>query len=579
MSLPSQNCLICYVPGVRTPSTYECGKEGVSPFLGVGVPSSHHTRTVESMIPLPVGARVIRRWLPQILPTLTQGSTISIKCTAENCNVLIRSKWRDDGELRLLQSTTTASPVGLKLSQQDDQQTSLGRQESHLLIELINGGVPTIDTIEYDSETNQEGDAQRDELSLTLEIPEKTNIDCNLSRGGSVAIQGKIEGDVRIRVVDGDVTVQKLRGHSIDIQLNGSGNKLYASDLLEAKDLLVRLPSSGRFRAKRIHASSSDIRIKEGENFLIASSKEEKLFDPDDAGAVCDVSSYYITGSSTIDVQCSPGETRQAIRIKSNHGHMTARVSSPMPSNVDVNTHDRLPIADIGGVNGSCEVFVDGTGGVPPDIVSCRVHFDSVASDSVSIIKSNAGSIHMTLDRKVESDLRLLSTSKVDSANIDMLLLDKEDEEFDNLVSMLESLDSTSTLSHIDPIQVQTKAFSSFNHRQIWENVRFVDGWVENKSEEPDSRFDRKLRGETGSVGKINSDGAMNQALRNFQGEAKSSFARPLIICLGSNSILVESLSWLGNVARRYGLDDKREKGDLGRTATRRGRSLDSQYM
>lgn len=555
----------------------ECGKEGVSPFLGVGVPSSYHTRTVESMIPLPVGARVIRRWLPQILPTLTQGSTISIKCTAENCNVLIRSKWRDDGELRLLQSTTTASPVGLKLSQQDDQQTSLGRQESHLLIELINGGVPTIDTIEYDSETNQEGDAQRDELSLTLEIPEKTNIDCNLSRGGSVAIQGKIEGDVRIRVVDGDVTVQKLRGHSIDIQLNGTGNKLYASDLLEAKDLLVRLPSSGRFRAKRIHASSSDIRIKEGENFLIASSIEEKLFDPDDAGAVCDVSSYYITGSSTIDVQCSPGETRQAIRIKSNHGHMTARVSSPMPSNVDVNTHDRLPIADIGGVNGSCEVFVDGIGGVPPDIVSCRVHFDSVASDSVSIIKSNAGSIHMTLDRKVESDLRLLSTSKVDSANIDMLLLDKEDEEFDNLVSMLESLDSTSTLSHIDPIQVQTKAFSSFNHRKIWENVRFVDGWVENRSEEPDSRFDRKLRGETGSVGKINSDGAMNQALRNFQGEAKSSFVRPLIICLGSNSILVESLSWLGNVARRYGLDDKREKGDLGRTATRLGRSLDSQ--
>ena len=445
------------------------------------------------------------------------------------------------------------------------------------MIELMKPDMPMIGMIEFDSEMRQETSAQGDELFLTLDIPEKMNIDCDLSSGGSVAIQGKIEGDVRIRVVDGDVTVQKLRGHSIDIHLIGTGNTLHVSDLLEASDLLVQLPSSGRFRAKRIHASSSDIRMNEGEIIEVSSNEEQKLFDTDDAGAVCDISSYYISGSSTIDVQCSPGETRQALRIKSNHGHVTARVSSPMPTKVDVNTNDRLPIADIGGVNGSCEVFVDGTGAVPSDIVSCRVHFDSLASDSVSIIKSNAGSIHMTFDRKVESDLRILSTSKVDSANIDMLLLDKEDEEFDSLISMLEALDSTSSHSPKDPIQIQTKAFTSFSPHKLWENISFVDGWVENRSEEPDSRFDRRLRGETGSLGKINSEGALNQALRNFQGEAKSSFVRPLIICLGSSSILVESLSWLGNVARRYGLDEKREKADLGRTATLRGRSLDSQ--
>ena len=53
-----------------------------------------------------------------------------------------------------------------------------------------------------------------------------------------------------------------------------------------------------------------------------------------------------------------------------------------------------------------------------------------------------------------------------------------------------------------------------------------------------------------------------------------SSFARPLIAIVGSGGVIVETLSWLGNIARRYGLDDNRDKGDLGRTATRRGRSF-----
>jgi hypothetical protein len=487
---------------------------------------------------------------------------------------LIRSKWRDDGEICLLQNATAEAPLGLKIFQQANQQTSSGREESHVMVELTNAETCTTGMIPYDSELEQEASGQSDGISLTLEVPEKININCDLSNGGSVVIQGKIEGDVRVRVVGGDVKVQKLRGHSIEIEIIGTGN-LYSSDLLEAQDISVRLPSSGRFRAKRIHARSSHIRIVEPQKFAMSSNGKTALFDSDDTGAVCDISSYYITGDANIDVECSPGETRQAIRVKAHHGHLTARASAPMPTRINANADDRFPIADIGGVNGSCEVSVNGFCGVPSEAVSCRVHFDSLLPDSVSIIQADSGSIHMTLDRKVESDLRMLSTSKVGSVDVDMLLLDKDDDEVDDLYSMLDDIDTISTLYGKVPIQVKTKAFSAYSDERSWENIRFVDGWVENRSEEPDSRFDRKLRGETGSMGKISSNGATNQALHNFQGEGKSTFIRPIVAAVGSSIILVETLSWLGNIARRYGLDETRTTTDLGRTATRRGRPLD----
>jgi hypothetical protein len=525
----------------------------------------------------PLGAQTVRRWLPRALPTLHQGSTISIRCAVDKSHVLIRSKWRDDGEIFLVQNTVRGSPIGFNISQQAHQHTSLGRPESHLLVELISADPSMPGTIPYDSESYQEIIVQSEGVSLTLEVPEKINIDCDVSIGGSVKIEGKIEGDVRVRVVDGDVHVQKLRGHLIDIQLLGASCSLYASDLLEAKDLLVRLPSSGRFRAKRIHASSSNIQINESETSQIFARDVQASFDSDDTGAICDISSYYIACDATIDVRCSSGETRQAIRVKSNHGHLMACASAPISTRVDAFTNDRLPFVDIGGVNGSCEVFADNMDGAPSDTVSCRVHFDSLAPDSVSIIQATSGAIHVTLDRKIESDFRVLSTSMVDSVDVDALLLDKDDEEFDSLVAMLEDVDSKSTLYGNDPIQIKTKAFSSYASERVWENIRFVDGWMENRSEEPDSRFDRKLRGETGSLGKIRQDGASNQALQNFQGQAKSTFVRPIITILGSSNIMVETLSWLGNVARRYGLDGRREENDLGRTATRRGRSLESQ--
>jgi hypothetical protein len=192
------------------------------------------------------------------------------------------------------------------------------------------------------------------------------------------------------------------------------------------------------------------------------------------------------------------------------------------------------------------------------------------------------------MDRKIESDMRLLSASNAASVLVDTLLLDEDEDGEDSkeLTDMLLRIDESSTKASAAAqqkmIKIRTKGFTEKASKNDLifplQNCEFVDGWIENRSAEPDSRFDRKVRGDDGSVGKIRLAGAANQALHGFQAtgnDEKTSFPRPIIAISSTGEIVIETLSWLGNIARRYGLDEKREKEDLGRTATRRGRSLD----
>lgn len=261
-------------------------------------------------------------------------------------------------------------------------------------------------------------------------------------------------------------------------------------------------------------------------------------------------------------------------------------------------------MVDLGGVNGSCEVWVsrpaeDTTNSVSNSIddnwTSCHVHFDSIAPDSVSLLHAEEGNIHVTVDRKVESDVRLLSTPFSASIDTEILLLeDNEDDSMaDEISHMLQEFeakaasnasdvqDSIGGVGGINKIQIKTQAFTSRERpeNEQLQHSEFVDGWIENTTSEPDSRFDRKIRG-SGGGGKIRLDGAQNQALHGFGGTDKSgsaveaagedAFARPLLAVSSPGNIVLETLSWLGNIARRYGLDDKRNDDDLGRQATRR---------
>lgn len=527
-------------------------------------------------------------------------------------------------------SIASQTKANLMVSLQNNRTTSLGREEPHVLVELKpensttapnyesgilkNNQSPSQNMVlfedgrlEPDSEywsqppqgfhrmefldgislvtldQPQKTESASTATALALDVPEKLNLDCDLQNGGTISIHNKIEGDIRLRTMGGDIVVKRLRGHIIDIEARGEGAHIFSEELLEAESLRVSLPNSGRFRAKRIHASTLDVDIgKDHEattDIAMADDDKTTLFDSDDAGAICDIGSLYVTGDATVNVK-APGNTRHAVNIKSNHGHVTVLASQPLPETKNLITGEDLPIVEMGGVNGSCEVYVKKDNdaseamGDMVERVSCRVHFDSIAPDSVSILQSGMGDIHVSIDRKVETDLRLLSSSNASSVDIDTFLLDDSDEDYEEYIRMLNDMNESSIARHNNPIRIETQTFTEKNGPKF-DKLSLLDGWVENKSEEPDSRFDRKIRGEAGSIGKIRLDGAANQALKGFQGgEGKdcTSFIRPMVAVVATNSIVLETLSWLGNIARRYGLDEKRSQDDLGRQATRRAR-------
>jgi hypothetical protein len=590
--------------------------------------------------------QLMRKWLSRSLPSLKQGSTLSIRSKAKNTHISIRPEWRDTGYLSVLhnQQLGGGAEPNLQILKEEDQMTSMGRHESHISILLNDSSAQLFDpsltkgtaladeeaqsnnndfpenivvlddaTVVADSPewspppngykridysdgvvlvTKENETEEEPETMLSLNVPEKLNIDCNLENGGSIQIHDKIEGDVKLKTSDGDIMVKKLRGHVLDIKVLGEGNSIYSPDLLEAGTLYLSAPASGRFRAKRIHAGSCNIKVgMDGDTSSPPSSGVvcKETFDVDDSGAICDISSLYVTKDANVNYHHSINNDRQPIRIKSHHGHVIVDATAPKPTIKNEMTDQYLSIVDLGGVNGSCEVYVQeptkqgASAGAADDDgwVSCHVHFDSILPDSVSVLKTTIGDVQITVDRKVESDLRFLSAANLSSLHLDHLMIDSGDEDFDILKSMLTAIDnnSSSSTSSRNVVNIQTKAFTdkSMDDFPELDNCQLVDGWIENRSEEPDSRFDRKVRGDAGSVGKIRLEGAETQALRGFQkpeDNEANAFPRPIVAVASTGKISLETLSWLGNIARRYGLDDKRETDDLGRTAARRGRSL-----
>ena len=271
-----------------------------------------------------------------------------------------------------------------------DKMTSIGREYPHLSIDVFDKhGLEDLTRVDIDTTTllspaisdDDCGDDNSDDeeiKGLTLDVPDKINLECDLHKGGSIFVEGKIEGDVRMKTMHGwNISVSKLRGQSIEMEISSSeeqqrGSKssfIFVSELLECQALRLKIPepSSDRIRAKRIHTNKMEIRVGE-ENSNIASSfsttdvieKENKnqyrlLLDEDDSGSICDISSLYLTGDASIDVRqpytfCKRGHRqRQAVRIKSHHGHVHVQVSAPKPYDTNEFTNDILPIVDLGG--------------------------------------------------------------------------------------------------------------------------------------------------------------------------------------------------------------------------------------
>jgi hypothetical protein len=451
---------------------------------------------------------------------------------------------------------------------------------------------------------------------VRVQVPEKLNLTCALLHqngndssavdSSSITVSGKVEGDVKLHLSNGggDIVVSKLRGHSIHLETGGYGN-IYASQVLEAQMLTLH-GSFGRIRVKQIHSSVANVTIDqrlrpsvENENM-----KNDSIHvfgeDNDDEGSLIDISSLFVSGSNEGAMVSVYGNNtnplqRRAIRIKSNHGPVKVMTTGVrVPSAVNPVTQQLYPIVELGGVNGSCEVSLENSAkyGVTrpnPEWSSSLVHVDCLAPDSVSLVQADLGGISITLDRKTEADLRLTSLMDVERiAAISELLAGENEDSF--IVEELRRLPGSTTANEDydeaaqQKILLETSAFTNRPEMSLFNSsVSFVSGWVENKSAEPDSRFERKIRApELG--GKIRLEGALDQALSAFTnskenndlthnvGNDSKDVLRPLLAVVGTGQIVVETVSWLGAIARRYGLEETGR--ELGRTATRKGRIL-----
>lgn len=415
-----------------------------------------------------------------------------------------------------------AERVNVQVTRGDDMLTSLGRSEAHIVVQV------------------DPKDANTTSVSVEARVPEKVNLSCHLEEGGTIQIDKKVEGDVELSTTEGDLLLNKLRGYQISLQaMNGT---IYASDLLEAQRLSL---SSSRLRAKRIHGSHLDVQVKQKEGQVTA------IMDADDEGAAIDISSLYVSGNGETNL-VAQSASEKSIRCKSNHGHVNAQANG---------------LIEMGGINGSFDVSTDG---------EAHVHIDSLSPDSISVVTCQEALL-LTVDRKLEADLRLVSGTNVQGL-ARSVLLEEDDEEL--IVQGLKEHDETlsSSSASTPPISVVTSAFtekalSTAAGTSTFDSLSYVQGHVDNQSFEPDSRFEQQ---QNLGGGKIRLEGAATQALKGFgsSDDDDADIVRPLVVGASEKRIAVESLSWLGAIARRYGLEEGERKEDLGRQATRRGRDL-----
>jgi hypothetical protein len=461
---------------------------------------------------------------------------------------------------------------------------------------------------------------------ITIYIPEKTNLVCDLA-AGSIAVTGKVEGNVRLTTLCGNISVTKLRGHEISLTTHTRHHYIFVSQLLEAQTMV--LTCGGRLRAQQLHGHSiaiattaTTLDVSDDATATRTPGESAALYklDVDDEGSVVDISSLFVSGGggATIavgnrtehssshddvddDQHRNAPQPRRAVRVKSHHGPVKVNVShGSRPTEVNPFTGTTYPVVELGGVNGSCEVGIQDT--YPPDNddvenwASCLIHVDSLAPDTVSLVTADQGDIAVTVDRKVESDLRLASLSDSTCLEEAGALLAEEDD-VALLISVLQNLPlsrpdrPTTGIPRDDCIAINTKAFTPRPENAIrTESVEYVDGWIDNKSDEPDSRFDRKVRGIDSvgrGAGKIRHDSAENQALYSFSNQNDidnddlehppnegNHNQRPLMAVVGTRRVTLETLSWIGAIARRYGLEEDAPDRPLGRTASRRGRPL-----
>lgn len=606
--------------------------------------------------------QVLRRICKRIsLPHLNQGSTLCIRTPKDlfskkhnrnvfgNVHVKIIPEWRDDVCLKLEYFSSSddkdsgdqqKEPNMVVDFHRDCHDTSIGRKMSLANVDIV---------FEGDDGSSKEGiecktdtlNVQNEHLSypsicMTAKVPEKMNLKCDLSHSphfpktdgdllesnddmeeDQIYIENKLEGDVSINLHEGgSIFCKKVRGYNVDFNIQKKG-VIHVKKLLEAQSIKLNVSDHGRIRAKMINGSNIDLNVNNKNDCDRAVVEEFKPLDNDDGLALCDISSIYTsqTGEGANISVSSSSASRQIgsnVRVKYHHGHLNVNSNLKIPpSSTDIlNRRDEygnvLPVVDLGGMNGSTDVLStiyhdDELSSTKDNLLAIKLHIDSLSPDSISVLDSSSGDVSISLDRKVDTDVRLLSLpssleGNCSSFSTDDLLLDDAEDVFDSLSNYEKKVIPEKPESlDCDRISIETDAFSeskppSSSHPSPFQKLNFKYGQITNQSHEPDSRFDAATKGDefVNSAGKIRVQSAALQALHGFGGGSsvtpenstnqfleeneKKQFLYPLLAVKTSNSgnIVVESTSWFGAIARRYGMSEdmeKREVNDLGRQA------------
>lgn len=536
-----------------------------------------------------------------IVPTLGQNSTLVLRSQSANLSqVLIKPQWRDDTLLELIRdadngviyafATATADISneserihqrtfgGMQLTfHKDGTKTSLGRVGSYAEVDLL--------------QQNDSEDTITGSWKLVATVPEKCNITCQVE--GDINVDGKLEGDAHLSTSNiANITAGKLRGHNVTLnntalitaaaQADINKGAIYIKNAIEART--VHINASQRVRARMINGS--DIQIQASPSNTIRSNK----LDEDDEGAVIDIGSLYIShggGDSEAQLNVDANNLSDAssggiVRVKSNHGHVT--INAKVTSNPVAND---TPLVDLGGVNGSCDVLIEASEKsrnlerTPKKNLANRIHFDAFTPESISTITSrgHVGCTSITIDRKLDAELRLLGSAATLPYDVDAHLLSSDEPE--DIKSILNGLNRLSSQNNaqqqqLDSISIETDTFQASDDgiQTTSSAVQYTIGTVKNRSGEPDSRFDIQSRG------KINKDGAASQALHGFHSKPKEDIVTddeheesenilPLLSVATDGNIKLETLSWLGSIARRYGLEENQQI-TLGRQASRK---------
>ncbi|KAL3763531.1 hypothetical protein ACHAWU_009215 [Discostella pseudostelligera] len=237
-----------------------------------------------------------------------------------------------------------------------------------------------------------------------------------------------------------------------------------------------------------------------------------------------------------------------------------------------------------------------------PDL---RVHFDAMSPDSISTITSRrrgevgeSGDLlanSITMDRKLEAEVRLLTVPALHDHSDAHSLTQSDDTEIIQRTLMdiasrcnkMESKDDSDYFRRRKSIFIESNAYvDDWYNDSIREDkpkqlttehlsrrgIEYAHGTMANRSGEPDSRSDMRSSHrrfeDGGGGGKININGAASQALHGFRGKRQDNNAvdasaptsnaspMPLLAVATDGIIKLETLSWFGSIARRYGLEE-----------------------